>query len=84
MNKAGAELIRAAGNIDDLRYRIHCASELVRCVFVAITQGDCEPCNDDYDALFGAYSYLSSLDTELKKASEHLWRSLPVSNKETA
>lgn len=84
MNRSDAKLIHAASNIDDLSYRIHCASELIRCVFVAVTQGDCEPCNDDYDALYGAYCYLSHLDSELKEKSNHLWESLPIPCNETA
>ncbi len=67
------KLIQAAADIDDLQYRIHCAIELVRSVHESITDGANEPGQNEYDALFGVYCLLHSLDMELEETSERLW-----------
>ena len=40
---------------DDIHMQMHYAVESVRQCWVALTQGDNEPCEGDYDALFGVY-----------------------------
>ena len=42
-------------DIDDIHLQMHCTIESVRQCYVAMTQGDSEPCQDDYDALYGVY-----------------------------
>ena len=49
---------------DEIHLQLHCAVESVRQCWVALTQGDSEPCEADYDALFGVYSRLSQLEKE--------------------
>lgn len=55
---------------DEIHLQLHCAIESVRQCWVALTQGDSEPCEDDYDALFGVYRRLSQLDKELRDNNE--------------
>lgn len=70
------DLIAAVGDVQDLQYRLHCAVELVLSVHTSITKGDCAPDQDSYDALFGAYLLLHTLDEEMKETREQLWRSV--------
>lgn len=65
-------LIRAAADVQELQYRVHCAVELVRAVHTTITEGQNEPDENDYDALFGAYWFLRTLDAEMKETAERL------------
>ncbi len=66
-------LTRAAADVQELQYRVHCATELVLAVHTNITQGQTEPDGNDYDALFGAYWLLHTLDEEMKETGERLW-----------
>lgn len=58
---------------DDIHMQMHYAVESVRQCWVALTQGDNEPCEGDYDALFGAYLRLSQLEKDFRGNMEHLW-----------
>ena len=60
-------------DLEELQYRVHCAVEMVLAVHTAITQGVNAPDGNDYDALFGAYCALGSLDTEFQNAVQQLW-----------
>lgn len=53
------ETMNRLTELDDIQLQIHCAVESVRQSWVAMTQGESEPCEDDYDALYGIYSHLS-------------------------
>lgn len=66
------KLIEKASNVDELQYRIHCASELVRMVHTSLIQGESKPSDDDFDGLFGAYWLLSTLEKEMHQVSEEL------------
>lgn len=57
---------------DEIHLQLHCAIESVRQCWIALTQGDNEPCEDDYDALFGVYRRLSQLDKELRDNKDGL------------
>lgn len=57
---------------DDIHMQMHYAVESVRQCWVALTQGDNEPCEGDYDALFGVYLRLSQLDKEFCGRMERL------------
>ena len=61
-------------DIDDIHLQMHCAIESVRQCYVAMTQGDSEPCTDDYDALYGIYSRLSQLDKQFCDNKEAIWQ----------
>lgn len=67
------KLFTQALDMQDLQYRMHCAAELVRAVHTTIAEGPCEPGENDYDALFGAYWLLHTLDVEMKETGERLW-----------
>ena len=58
---------------DEIHLQLHCAIESVRQCWVTLTQDDCAPCKDDYDALFGVYYRLSQLDAEFLQNKEDLW-----------
>lgn len=58
---------------DEIHLQLHCAIESVRQCWVTLTQDDCAPCKDDYDALFGVYHRLSQLDAEFLQNKEDLW-----------
>ena len=60
--------------LDHIHLHIHCAVESVRQSWVAMTQGDSEPCEDDYDALYGIYSRLSQLDKQFCDNKEAIWQ----------
>ena len=68
-----AKLIEKARNVDELQYRIHCATELVRMVHASLTQDINEPGENDFDGLFGAYWLLHALEKEMHQTSEGLW-----------
>lgn len=61
-------------DIDEIHLQMHCAVESVRQSWVAMTQGDSEPCEDDYDALYGIYSRLSQLDKQFRDNKEAIWQ----------
>ena len=61
-------------DIDDIHLQMHCTIESVRQCYVAMTQGDSEPCQDDYDALYGVYSRLSQLDKQFCDNKEAIWQ----------
>lgn len=67
------KLIAAAADVQELQYRVHCAVELVRAVHTTITEGQNAPDENDYDALFGAFWFLHTLDAEMKETGERLW-----------
>ena len=67
------KLIAAAADVQELQYRVHCAVELVRAVHTTITEEQNAPDKNDYDALFGAYWLLHTLDAEMKETGERLW-----------
>jgi len=46
----------------------------VRQSWVAMTQGDSAPCEDDYDALYGIYCYLSEQEKRLLEWKESFWK----------
>lgn len=69
-------LIHSATDVQELQYRIHCAVELVRVVHTTITDGVSEPSENEYDALFGAYWLLRTLDAEMKETGERLWQAV--------
>lgn len=69
-------LIAAGSDVQDLKYRIHCATELVRMVHTAIEYGPNEAGKDEHDALFGAYWLLQTLDAELEKVGDRLWSAI--------
>lgn len=58
------ELRELLTDTDEIHLQLHCTIESVRQCWIALTQGDNEPCEDDYDALFGVYRRLSQLDHE--------------------
>ncbi len=60
--------------LDHIHLHIHCAVGSVRQSWVAMTQGDSEPCEDDYDALYGIYSHLSELEKRLLEWKESFWK----------
>lgn len=66
------KLIEKASDVDELQYRIHCATELVRMVHASLTQDVNEPGENDFDGLFGAYWLLSTLEKEMHQVSEEL------------
>ena len=68
------ELRELLTDTDEIHLQLHCTIESVRQCWIALTQGDNEPCEDDYDALFGVYRRLSQLDKELRDNKEGLWK----------
>lgn len=60
--------------LEEIHLQLHCAVESVRQCYVAMTQGDSEPCKDDYDALYGIYCYLSELEKRLLEWKESFWK----------
>ena len=60
--------------LDDIHLQIHCAVESVRQSWVAMTQGDSKPDENDYDALYGIYSRLSELEKRLLEWKESCWK----------
>ena len=58
---------------DEIQFQMHCAIESVRQRWVALTQGENEPTEADYDALWGTYHRLSQLDAEFLQNKEDLW-----------
>ena len=58
---------------DEIQFQMHCAIESVRQSWVALTQGENEPTEADYDALWGTYHRLSQLDAEFLQNKEDLW-----------
>lgn len=66
------DLWMAINDLDDIQYRIHCAAELVRAVHTTITEGSSEPCENDYDAMFGAYMALDTLSNEMRGCLDRL------------
>ena len=60
--------------LEEIHLQLHCAVESVRQSWVAMTQGESEPCKDDYDALYGIYAYLSELEKQLEICKEDLWK----------
>lgn len=68
-------------DVQDLQYRMHCAVEVVRAVHTSMNEGSCAVGQDDYDALFGAYLLLHTLDEELKETAEDLWGAISESQK---
>lgn len=59
---------------DEIHLQMHCAIESVRQSWVAMTQGDSKPCEDDYDALYGIYSRLSQLNQQFCDNKEAIWQ----------
>ena len=59
---------------DEIQFLMHCAIESVRQSWVALTQGENEPTEADYDALWGTYRRLSQLDAEFLQNKEDLWQ----------
>ena len=78
------KILRKAADIDELQYRIHCASELVRMVHTAMTDSSDEPCERDFDGLFGAYLLLNSLENEMHEESEKLHDTIFKAKKDCA
>lgn len=68
------ELRELLTDTDEIHLQLHCTIESVRQCWIALTQGDNEPCEDDYDALFGVYRRLSQLDKELRDNRDGLWK----------
>lgn len=68
------ELRELLTDTDEIHLQLHCMIESVRQCWIALTQGDNEPCEDDYDALFGVYRRLSQLDKELRDNKDGLWK----------
>ena len=68
------ELRELLTDTDEIHLQLHCTIESVRQCWIALTQGDNEPCEDDYDALFGVYRRLSQLDKELRDNKDGLWK----------
>ena len=58
---------------NEIQFLMHCAIESVRQSWVALTQGENEPTEADYDALWGTYHRLSQLDAEFLQNKEDLW-----------
>lgn len=58
---------------DEIQFLMHCAIESVRQSWVALTQGENELTEADYDALWGTYHRLSQLDAEFLQNKEDLW-----------
>ena len=69
-----SELHKLLSDTEEIHLQLHCAIECVRQCWVAVTQGDCAPCEDDYDALFGVYRRLSQLADELHDNKDSLWK----------
>ena len=61
-------------NIDNIHFQMHCTIESVRQCYIAMTQGENEPCDDDYEALYGIYSHLSQLDQQFCDNMEAIWQ----------
>lgn len=68
------ELRELLTDTDEIHLQLHCTIESVRQCWIALTQGGNEPCEDDYDALFGVYRRLSQLDKELRDNKDGLWK----------
>lgn len=68
------ELRELLTDTDEIHLQLHCTIESVRQCWIALTQGDNEPCEDDYDALFGVYRRLSQLGKELRDNKDGLWK----------
>ena len=60
-------------DLDEIHLLLHCSIESLRQSWVAMTQGDSEPDEADYDALCGIYTRLSELDERLNNQKEKLW-----------
>ena len=67
------EIIEQLCDLDEIHLLLHCSIESVRQSWTAMTQGENEPCEDDYDALYGIYRRLAELDERLNNRKEKLW-----------
>lgn len=56
-------------DLEDLQYRLHCAVNMVWAVHSCMTDGCYSP-ECCFDALYGAYRYLETIDNELEKMLE--------------
>lgn len=68
------ETMNRLSELEEIHLQLHCAVESVRQSWVAMTQGESEPCEDDYDALYGIYCYLSELEKRLLEWKERFWK----------
>lgn len=68
------ETMHRLNELEEIHLQIHCAVESVRQSWVAMTQGDSEPCEDDYSALYGIYCYLSEQEKRLNEWKESFWK----------
>jgi len=57
-------------DLDEIHMKLHCGVELIRQCWTTMAQGENEPCEDDYDALYGIYAYLSELEKQLNECKE--------------
>lgn len=60
--------------LEEIHLHIHCAVESVRQSWMAMTQGDSKPYENDYDALYGIYCYLSEQEKRLLEWKESFWK----------
>lgn len=68
------EAINRLVELDEIHLQIHCAVESVRQIWVAMTHSGNMPCEDDYDALYGIYSYLSEYEKRLSEWKDNYWK----------
>lgn len=68
------ETMSRLNELEEIHLQIHCAVESVRQSWVAMTQGDSAPCEDDYDALYGIYCYLSEQEKRLNEWKKSFWK----------
>ena len=67
------EMTNQLSDLYEIHLLLHCSIESVRQSWVAMTQGDSEPDEADYDALYGIYRRLAELDERLNNRKEKLW-----------
>lgn len=68
------EMVNQQVELDEIHLQIHCAVESVRQIWVAMTNGCNKPCEDDYDALYGIYCYLSEQEKRLMEWKDNYWK----------
>lgn len=60
-------------NLDDLHYRMECGVAIVGAIHTALTEGETTG-EEWHDALFGAYSLLRQMNSELRSEVDALYK----------
>jgi len=72
-----SKAISLSNDLDELQFRLHSGVHLIHQCHTAMERGVFEVGQDDYDALFAAYLFLSDMvDDELPKTLEKLFNCL--------